>query len=81
MVQAETSKDRRWHVGDWPALPWLETAFKGLAILIGIYALSNALSIGQFALPTGARLAQFIVLGILDQKRCFLKQEDVKIYP
>ena len=54
-----------WYIAKWSPLAWLETIIKPIAILIGIAALVNALSYGTFELPSGLRLAQFVVLGIL----------------
>jgi hypothetical protein len=54
-----------WYIAKWSPLAWLETLIKFIAILIGIAALANALSNGTFELPSGLRLVQFVVLGIL----------------
>jgi len=56
---------RGWHVAKWPPLAWLETIVKLAAIVIGIAALAQALSVGTFGLPSGLRLAQLIILALL----------------
>jgi len=56
---------RRWHVAEWPPLAWLETLIKLVAIIIGMAAFAQAVSGGRFVLPTGLRLAQFVVLTLL----------------
>ena len=60
----ETLGSEGWYIAKWSPLAWLETIIKSIAILIGIAALANALSNGTFELPSGVRLAQFVVLGI-----------------
>ena len=59
------SESRRWHVAPWPPLAWLETVIKLVAIVIGIVALIQALTAGEFALPGGLRLAQLVILALL----------------
>ncbi|MFC2026267.1 hypothetical protein ACFLUC_03635 [Chloroflexota bacterium] len=54
-----------WHISRWSYLAWVETIIKSIAILIGISAFVDALSAGTYFFPTGLRLAQFIILGIL----------------
>jgi hypothetical protein len=54
-----------WHVAQWPPLAWLETLIKLIALVIGVVALVDSLSAGEFALPNGLRLAQLIVMTIL----------------
>jgi len=63
--EIETRSSVRWHFAKWSLLAWLETIVKTIAILFAIVALVNALSSGIFQLPSGVRLAQSIVLGIL----------------
>ena len=55
----------KWHIAKWPPLAWLETIIKLVALIIGISVGVTALAVGEFALPTGTRLAQFIILIIL----------------
>jgi hypothetical protein len=57
--------EKRWHVAKWPPLAWLETAIKLAAISVGIFALTRALSLGGFDLPSGPGLAQLIVTTVL----------------
>ena len=56
---------KRWHVAKWPPLAWLETGIKLIALAFGLAALADALSTVEFALPSGARLAQFILMTLL----------------
>jgi len=55
----------KWHIAKWPPLAWLETIIKLVALIIGISAGVMALAVGEFALPAGTELAQFIILIIL----------------
>ena len=59
-----TPADRAWHVGEWSALAWLETALKAVGIGVGIAALLTALDAPADA-PHGARLAGTIILIVL----------------
>jgi hypothetical protein len=53
-----------WHVGRWGTLGWVETALKTGGIAVGVAALWT--SLGEPADgPSGVRLAQVIVLGLL----------------
>ncbi len=65
MTTPATPTPKRWHVDPWPPLAWLETAIKLAALAIGIGAFVKAVSVGGFALPDGARLAQLVVLIVL----------------
>jgi len=67
IVEMNHSHDlpRSWHVARWPILAWLETIIKLAALAIGISAGISALSAGDFAIPTGLQLVQFIILIIL----------------
>lgn len=66
MTQEETEKTgKKWYVAQWPPLAWLETGIKLVAIVVGLVALIQALSSGVLALPSGLRLAQWAVLGLL----------------
>ncbi|MCL7452746.1 MAG: hypothetical protein M8467_06825 [Anaerolineae bacterium] len=56
---------RGWHVADWPALAWLETGIKLLAIVAGIAALVQALVSGGFRLPMDLRLVQLVAMVVL----------------
>ena len=61
-----THTDKKvWHVASWPLLAWAETAVKGVALFIAIITFFQAWAVGNFSWPSGIRLAQFIVLGIL----------------
>jgi hypothetical protein len=60
----EAYRSEGWHVAKWSTLAWIETIVKAIAILIGVVALVNSFH-GSFEFPTGSRLVQFIVLGIL----------------
>lgn len=59
------AETRQWRVDRWPALAWLETVIKLLAIALGILALAQALAGGSFVVPSGLRLAQFVILAFL----------------
>jgi hypothetical protein len=62
---APDSLSRKWYVAKYPALAWVETVIKVIAILIGIVALSAAFGRGSFAMPGGLRLAEFAVMAFL----------------
>jgi hypothetical protein len=55
---------RGWHVGDWSALGWVETALKAGAIGVGIAALLTATG-RPIDWAGGPRLAQAIILAAL----------------
>jgi hypothetical protein len=59
-----TAADRRWYVGEWPPLAWVETAFKGVAQVLGIVALARAWG-DDVSWPDGARLAQLVILAVM----------------
>ena len=61
----ETLNADGWHVAKWSTLAWLETIIKSAALLIAITAFVNTLSSGIFEFPSGIRLVQSVVLGIL----------------
>ncbi|MCA9920371.1 MAG: hypothetical protein KC445_20585 [Anaerolineales bacterium] len=57
---------KTWHIAKWPALAWLETVSKLVALGIGLEtAVTTLLANPTFALPTGAGLAQIILLSLL----------------
>lgn len=58
------SPPRPWHVGEWPALAWLETALKVVGVGVGIAALMTALDAPADA-ASGVRLAGTIILAVL----------------
>jgi hypothetical protein len=53
-----------WHVADWGALGWLETALTAAGMLVGVGALVAATG-GPAEGASGARLAQAVLLAIL----------------
>ena len=55
---------RRWHVATWPPLAWLETAVKGVAQIIGIVILIDALG-DPVRRPNGTRLAEVTLLALV----------------
>jgi hypothetical protein len=56
---------KTWHFAHWPALAWVETILKSIAFLFAYLAAIQALNRGDFGLPGGSQLAQFIILAIL----------------
>jgi hypothetical protein len=56
---------RQWYVANYPKLAWMETVIKALAMIVGITALTMSLFKGTFALPTGVRFAELIVMAVL----------------
>jgi hypothetical protein len=59
------TQQKTWHFAQWPALGWLETVIKLVALAIGINAGLRALSSGNWQFPRGWLLAALILLGIL----------------
>jgi hypothetical protein len=55
---------RGWHVARWGPLGWLETVLKLGGVVVGVAALSASLD-GAADGPSGARLAQVLILGLL----------------
>ncbi|MFP5451758.1 MAG: hypothetical protein ACLGG9_08405 [Thermoleophilia bacterium] len=55
---------RRWRVADWGPLGWIETVLKLGGVAVGVAALLATLGESADG-PSGARLAQVIVLGLL----------------
>lgn len=64
-MEKPDTNQRGWHIANWTALGWLETAIKAVAIVIGIFALVKSISVGAFALPWGLRFFQLIVMTTL----------------
>ncbi|MCD4686660.1 MAG: hypothetical protein K8S97_12060 [Anaerolineae bacterium] len=56
---------KRWHIAAWSPLAWLETVIKLVALIAALIALGDALRVGDFALPSGARLIQQVILTVL----------------
>jgi hypothetical protein len=56
---------KKWYVGNWTGLGWLETGIKLVAHVVAFVALSNALQNGTPVAPEGVRLIQVIVLGLM----------------
>ena len=61
----DNSHQKSWHVGQWPALAWLETMIKLAALFIGIITGINTLGGSNFTFPGGWSLVQWIILIIL----------------
>lgn len=59
------SDPKSWYTARYTVLGWLETGIKLIAIAFGVYALAQALSLGDFSLPAGLRLGQWVVLFVL----------------
>ncbi len=53
-----------WHVGEWGALAWAETALKSAGVLVGIAALLTALDREPDG-AGGARLVAVVILAVL----------------
>lgn len=56
---------KQWHIGAWPPLAWLETVIKLVALGVGLITFADALTLGNFALPSGVRLVQMGLLVVL----------------
>lgn len=64
-MTTSTTLAKRWHIGNWSPLGWLETVIKAAAFVVAISTLGTALSNGAFTAPTGGRLVQVLVLAFL----------------
>jgi uncharacterized membrane protein YkgB len=64
-MSSQERETREWHVAEWSPLAWLETGIKAIALMLGIVAAVRALVGGGLAFPSGFRLAQLIVQGLL----------------
>lgn len=53
-----------WHVARWTGLGWAETLVKGAAQVVALVAFARCLD-GDLGWPSGARLAQFVILALL----------------
>lgn len=62
-MQAATSNN--WHVANWGLLGWLETAIKGLGMLVGFVAFVDSLGADKFIIGDNPHLAAVILLGLL----------------
>jgi hypothetical protein len=56
---------KRWHVGDYGALGWAETAVKAVAFAIAFVALAHALD-RELARPHGIHAFELILLGVAE---------------
>jgi hypothetical protein len=54
-----------WYIHDWTFLGWIETIIKTIAIIIGILAFYLSLDSQEWVIPSGIRLVQLIILGVL----------------
>ena len=62
---ANSINEKTWYFAQWPALAWLETVIKLVAIAIGVWAFIGALEEGEFDFDAGHVIAEFVILGIL----------------
>ena len=56
---------KRWHIYNWTFLGWTETGVKSIAIMIGMWAYYLSRNSQVWFLPSGNRLIQWTILGIL----------------
>jgi len=54
-----------WYIHNWTFLGWVETGVKSIAIIIGIWAFYLSRDSQVWIIPSGNRLIQLIILGIL----------------
>ena len=54
-----------WYIHNWSFLGWMETGIKSIPIIIGIIAFYFSWNSQEWIIPSGARLVQLIILGIL----------------
>jgi len=56
---------KSWHIYNWTFLGWAETGVKSIAITLGMWAFYLSRNSQAWILPSGNRLIQWIILGIL----------------
>jgi hypothetical protein len=56
---------RQWYVAKYPALGWMETFVKLIAIVLGIMALVTSITKGSAVWPSGLRLLEFAIMAFL----------------
>lgn len=61
----QNTTSQTWHMGEWGFWGWLETAVKGLGILIGFVAFFDGLSADEFIFGDHPHLAAVILLALL----------------
>lgn len=64
-MQTSTESSKQWHVANWGLLGWLETAVKGIGILVAFVALIDSLGADKFIIGDNPHLAAVILLGLL----------------
>jgi len=66
-LKSENGKNKftGWHIHNWTFLGWVETIIKTIAIIIGILAFCLSFGSEEWFFPSGIRLVQLIILGIL----------------
>lgn len=64
-MQTSTESSKQWHVANWGLLGWLETAVKGIGILLAFVALVDSLGADKFIIGDNPHLAAVILLGLL----------------
>lgn len=65
MKEPEKHQATSWYIKDWTLWGWLETGLKSVAIIIGILAFDLSWDSQEWTIPSGIRLIQLIILGIL----------------
>lgn len=64
-MQSEATSSKQWHVTNWGLLGWLETAVKGIGILLAFVAFVDSLGADKFIIGDNPHLAAVILLGLL----------------
>lgn len=59
------TSERRWHVGDYGALGWAETAVKAVAFLVVYVAFAHALD-RSLHTPSGIRIVELGLIGVAE---------------
>jgi hypothetical protein len=66
LIQKDRKKELNgWYIHNWTLLGWVETVVKSIAIIIGISAFYLSRYSQVWIIPSGSRLIQLIILGIL----------------
>lgn len=56
---------KKWYVGPWPTLAWVETILKLIALGAALMAVSKALTVGSFQPPLGKTWVEIIIMVVL----------------
>ena len=56
---------KKWYIGQWPALAWIETVIKLVALGLALFTAITTLTHANFGPPIGKAWIQLVILGLL----------------